>query len=136
MSNAITYIPISFSKIIVCTVLWSKIACKATLLWHTWCSIVQLCLTFCGPMDYSPQAPLSMEFSSEEYWSGLPFPTLGNLPNPGIKPMSLASPELAGMFFTTSVSWEAPWWHIPFDIYREIWYLTKYIFLDKNFRVL
>ena len=136
MINAITYIPISFSKIIVYPVLWSKIASKATLLWHTWCSVVQLCLTFCNSMDYSPQAPLSMEFSSEEYWSGLTFPTLGNLPNPGIKPMSLASSELAGRFFTTSVSWEAPWWHMPFDIHREIWYFTKCIFLDSNFPVL
>ena len=37
------------------------------------------------PMDYSHQAPLSMEFSRQEYWSGLPFPSPGNLPNPGIK---------------------------------------------------
>ena len=46
------------------------------------------------------QAPLSMEFSRQEYWSGLPFHTLGDLPNPGIKPTSLASPALAGGFFT------------------------------------
>ena len=47
------------------------------------------------------QAPLSMEFPKQEYWSGLPFPTLGDLPDPGIKSMSLASPALAGRFFTT-----------------------------------
>ena len=47
------------------------------------------------------QAPLSMEFSRQEYWSGLPFPTPGNLPNLGIKPTSPASPALAGEFFTT-----------------------------------
>ena len=40
------------------------------------------------------QAPLSMEFSGQEYWSGLPFPPLGHLPNPGIEPMSSASPAL------------------------------------------
>ena len=40
------------------------------------------------------QAPLSMGFSRQEYWSGLPFPTLGNLPNPGIKPTSPISPAL------------------------------------------
>ena len=45
------------------------------------------------------QAPLSMEFSWQEYWSGLPLHTPGNLPNPGIKPMSLVSPALAGRFF-------------------------------------
>ena len=44
------------------------------------------------------QAPLSMEFSRQEYWSGLPLPTPGNLPNPGIEPVSSA---LAGRFFTT-----------------------------------
>ena len=44
------------------------------------------------------QAPLSMEFSRQEYWSGLPFPSPGNLPNPEIEP---TSPALAGRFFTT-----------------------------------
>ena len=41
-----------------------------------------------------------------EYWSGLPFPTPGNLPNQGVKPVSLTSPELAGGFFTNSATWE------------------------------
>ena len=52
----------------------------------------------------------SMEFSRQEYWSGLPFPPPGDLPNPGIgkKPVSLTSPALAGGFFTTSATWEAP----------------------------
>ena len=44
------------------------------------------------------QAPLSMGFSRQEYWSGLPFPPPGDLPDPGIEP---ASPALAGGFFTT-----------------------------------
>ena len=43
-----------------------------------------------------------MGFSRQEYWSGLPFPPLGNLPDPGIKPMSPVSPALAGEFFTTA----------------------------------
>ena len=47
------------------------------------------------------QAPLSMEFSRQEYWSGLLCPPPGDLPDPGIKPMSPASPALAGGFFTT-----------------------------------
>ncbi|ELR62600.1 hypothetical protein M91_13191, partial [Bos mutus] len=51
------------------------------------------------------QAPLPMEFSRQEYHSGLPFPTPGDLPNPGIKPGSLASPALADRFFTTSATW-------------------------------
>jgi len=53
------------------------------------------------PWTVAPKAPLSMEFSRQEYWSGLPFPPLGDLPNPGIKPTSLASPASAGGFFTT-----------------------------------
>ena len=48
-----------------------------------------------------------MGFSKQEYWSGLPFPPPGDLPNPGIQPASLISPALAGGFFTTSASWEA-----------------------------
>ena len=53
-------------------------------------------------------APLPMEFSRQEYWSGLPFPTPEDLPGPGIKSLSLESPALAGRFFTTSATWEAP----------------------------
>ena len=49
----------------------------------------------------APQAPLSVEFSRQEYWTRLPFPTPGDFPHPGIKPVSLASPALAGVFFTT-----------------------------------
>ena len=55
--------------------------------------ITQLCLTLCDPMDCSPhglQAPLPMEFSRQEHWSGLPFPSPGDLPHPGIKPKSPA----------------------------------------------
>ena len=48
------------------------------------------------------QAPLSMGFSRQEYWSGLPFPTPRDLPNPGIEPEFLKSPALAGGFFTLS----------------------------------
>ena len=51
--------------------------------------VARLCPTLCDPMDGSP--PGSMEFSRQEYWSGLPFPSPGNLPNPGIKPRSPAS---------------------------------------------
>ena len=44
------------------------------------------------------QAPLSMKFSRQESWSGLPFPPPGDLPNPGVKPVSLMFPALAGVF--------------------------------------
>ena len=49
----------------------------------------------------------NLGFSRQEYWNGLPCPSPGDLPNPGIKPMSLTSLALAGGFFTTSATWEA-----------------------------
>ena len=70
-------------------------------LWHinSWIKLIatlckievaQSCPTLCDPMDSSlHQAPPSMGFSRQEYWSGLPFPSPGNLPNPGIEPRSL-----------------------------------------------
>ena len=48
-----------------------------------------------SPWTVARQAPLSMGFSRQEYWSGLPFPSPGDLPNPGIKPLSFVSPTLA-----------------------------------------
>jgi len=56
---------------------------------------------FASPWTVAHQAPLPMEFFRQEYWSGLPFPTPGDLPNQGIEPMSLVSPALADRFFTT-----------------------------------
>ena len=53
------------------------------------------------------EAPLSMRFSRQEYWSGLPCPPPEDLPDPGIQPSSLTSLALAGGFFTTSATWEA-----------------------------
>ena len=52
------------------------------------------------------QAFLFMEFSREEYWSRVPFPTVSDLLDQGIKPVSLVSPALTGGFFTTSGTWE------------------------------
>ena len=68
-------------------------------------SCVQL---FVAPWTVAHQdPPLSMEFPRQEYWSGLPFPTPEDLPNPGIEPRSLMSSALAGRFFTTRTTWEA-----------------------------
>ena len=50
----------------------------------------QLCLTLCDRIDCSPQIPLSVGFSRQEYWRGLSFPSPGDLPDPGIKPRSPA----------------------------------------------
>ena len=54
---------------------------------------------FVAPWTIACQVPLSMEFSREEYWSVLPFPPPGDLPDPGLEPTSLVSPALAGRFF-------------------------------------
>ena len=65
------------------------------------------------PQTVAHQIPLSLEFSRQEYLSGLPFPTPENLPNPGTEPAFPASPTLAGVFFT----WEAHgfyWMRIAF----------------------
>ena len=62
---------------------------------------------FVTPWTVAHQAPLSMGFSRQEYWSGLPCPPPGELPNPGIELLSLMSPALAGGFLTTSTTWEA-----------------------------
>ena len=68
-------------------------------------SCIQLFVT---PWTVACQAPLSMAFSRQEYWRGLPFPSPEDLPDPGVEPASLTSPALAGMFFTTNATWEAP----------------------------
>ena len=58
------------------------------------CVCAQLSPTLCNPMDYSPQAPLSIGFPRQEYWSRLPFPPPGDLPDPGIEPASPGFPAL------------------------------------------
>ena len=57
---------------------------------------------FATPWAVAHQAPLSMGFSRQGYWSGLPFPPPGDLPEPEIEPQSLASPALAGGIFTAA----------------------------------
>ena len=56
---------------------------------------------FAAPWTVGHQAPLSMGFSRQEYWTGLPFPMPENLPDPGMEPTFLVSPALAGRFFST-----------------------------------
>ena len=66
--------------------------------------LLQSCPALCNPRDRSPpESPLSVGFSRQEYWSGLPCPPPGGLFYPGIE---LMSPALADVFFTTSATWE------------------------------
>ena len=75
---------------------------------HAWLSCFNHVQLFVTLWTVAHQVPLSMEFSRQEYWRRLPCPSAGYLPDPGIKPMSLASPALTGRFFTTHATWEAP----------------------------
>ena len=82
---------------------------------------VQSCPILCDLWTVANQAPLSMGFSRKEYWSGLPFPSPWDLPNPGIEPTFLTSHALtlASRFSTTSATWEAP-------------YICTYIFFPQS----
>ena len=66
-----------------------------------WCILSHVWL-FATLWTVGHQAPLAMEFSRQEYWSGLPFSPLGDLPDPGLEPAAPVSPALAGSFFTTA----------------------------------
>ena len=76
------------------------------------CVCVRACLVVSNSLHPHGLEPvrllLSMEFSRQEYWSGLPFPPPGDLPNPAMEHGSLASPALVGRFFTASAIWEVP----------------------------
>ena len=77
---------------------WTEyVACVHAELLHS-------CLTLATPWTAAYQAPLSIGLSGQEYWTGLPFPPPGDLPDPGIETASLTSSALAGRFFTTSTT--------------------------------
>ena len=65
------------------------------------CLVAKLCLILLQPWTVASQAPLSMGFPRQEYWSWLPCPPPGDLPDPGIKSVSPMSPALEGRLFTT-----------------------------------
>ena len=69
------------------------------------CSVTQSCPDLSEtPWTVAHQVPLSMGFSRQEDWSGLPYAAPGDFPDPGIKPESLVSPASAGGFFTASTT--------------------------------
>ena len=89
-----------------------EIPCETIWIWWFLC-VMHACLSCFShvwlcviPWTVACQAPLSMGFSRQEYWSGLPFPPPGDLPNPGIESTSLVSPALASGFFISSATWE------------------------------
>ena len=98
--------------------------------------LLQLCPSLCQPKDVACQAPLSMGFSRQEYWSipghGLPCPPPGDLPHPGIKPASPVSPALAGVFFTTSATWEA---HVSGTSANLVIMVAEHCHKGKNYTV-
>ena len=73
------------------------------------------------PWTVAHLAPLSKELLRQAYWSGLPFPSPGDLSDPGIKPASLVFPALSGRFFSTNVTWEA----LPLSNHPQMDHLFK-----------
>ena len=97
-------------------------------LWYAYihaCSVTKSCWLSTTPWTIAHQAPLSMEFSRQEYCSGLPFPFPGDLPNSGIEPKSLISRALASRFFTTRAPWEVKHLWTNQQNWRSVW-LTYY----------
>ena len=97
---------------------------------------------FVAPWTVAPQAPLSMRFSRQGCWSGLPCPSPGDLPDPGIKSTSLKSPALAGSFFTTEPLGRLQKLHIPakkinsnwyYKYKLELWSRVLFVFLSSGF---
>ena len=98
--SPVRWIFTSLSDAILPPLVWTVHVCVLS---HFSC--VQLSVTL---WTAARQAPLSTGFSRQEYWSALPHPPPGDLPDPGIEPTILMSPALAGRFFTTRDIWKAP----------------------------
>ena len=113
LSNSVAFLCF-FALFFVCLFVWRRLSSLSLL-------SLELCIQFSLPSG----------FSRQEYWSGLPCLPLGNLLDPGIEPVSLRSPALAGGFFSTSTTWEAqlhlPGW-FPWSAccpHRGIWNLSS-----------
>ena len=95
------------------------------IIWNVFgCLVAKSCQTLETPWIVAHQTPLSMAFSRQKYCSGLPFPSPGDLPNPGFEP---TSPALAGRFFTTEPPGKPTTtcvtaWFYPYQAYR--WFCT------------
>ena len=97
--------------------------CMLSLVSHVW--------LFATLWTVALQASLSMEFTRQEYWSGLPWPSLGDLPDPGVELMSLMSPALIGSFFNSNATWEA-----QTSVWSSKWAYYLHSYLDLRCHVL
>ena len=84
--------------------------------------ITKKCLTACDPVDCSPLGSSSMEFPWLERWSGLPFPSPGDLPNPGIKPKSPATPDLQVDSIAEPLRNVYLWFYMFFYMWFYMWF--------------
>ena len=85
---------------------WPSSHLMVTMVQHRACTLSRSVVPDSAtPWTAARQAPLSIGFSRQEYWSGLPCPLPGDLPDPGIESESLTSPMLVGRFFTTKATW-------------------------------
>ena len=97
-----------------------SLSCNNHLWYLGWVAFMLSCVTHCGHRDCSPSGSSVhgifqtriLEFFRRKYWNWLPFPTPGDLLDPGVEPMSLASLALAGRFFTQSHLWSRELHHI------------------------
>ena len=106
--------------------LWTELKMRTHCWWESESEVAQSCLTLCNSMDCTAfQAPPSMEFSRQEYWSGLPFPSPRDLPHSGIEP---GSPALqADRCFTIWATREALLMGgTPNSHYRQCWDTIRY----------
>ena len=109
------------------TLEWVAISFSNAWKWKVKVKSLSCVLLLAIPWTAAYQAPPSMGFSRQEYWSGVPHPPPGHFPNPEIEPVSLASPALAGRFFTTSATWGAQTPNEPnliLYIWRRQWHPT------------
>ena len=88
---------------------------------------------FVTPQTVALWAPLSMGFPWQEYWRGLPFPSTGELPNPGMKPQSLVSATVAARFFTISATWGFFWRFLI--TFAKMLYPNKITFTGSRVRI-
>ena len=91
-----------------------------------WVCVLSYVWLFATAWTIVYQPPLFMGFPRQEHWCGLPFPSPGDLPNPGVKPASLVSPALAGRFFTVAPQRLVEWtkWVHSYKAFIMVWHRT------------